>query len=75
MHHLIGSDWYYSVVNALMEVEFLRTYQVARLLDIKTSKALKLMKAMEQVGVVKKGGYSYSNCYQWTLTGQTTKQN
>ena len=63
MGHLIGSDWYYKAVKYLQEFEQCRTYQVARLLDIKTPQALRLLKQMEVAGVVERAEFSYSNCY------------
>lgn len=67
MGHLIGSDWYYKAVKYLKEFEQARTYQIARLLKIKTPQALRLLKQMELVGVVEKAEFSYSNCYSWKL--------
>lgn len=70
MGHLIGSDWYYKAVKYLQEFEQCRTYQIARLLDIKTPQALRLLKQMEAAGVVEKAEFSYSNCYSWKLTSE-----
>lgn len=68
MGHLIGSDWYYRAVKYLKDFEQCRTYQIAKLLGIKTPQALRLLKQMEVAGVVEKAEFSYSNCYSWKLT-------